>query len=47
MLGFDGEYPAGHPKDKNRKKSTVNHSLGKPIFLNFMNLSTIFFKDFN
>ena len=42
MLGSDGEYPAGDPKDKNRRKSTVNYSLEKPTFFNFMNLLTIF-----
>ena len=47
MLGFDGEYPAGHPKAKfwdvlvtNRKKSTAKHSIEKPSLLNLVNFST-------
>ena len=49
MLGFDGEYPAVHPKArfwrflvKNYKKSAVKHSIEKPILLNFVNLSPTF-----
>ena len=49
MLGFDGEYPAGHPKAKfwhflvnSCKKSAVKHTIEKPILLNYVNLSTIF-----
>ena len=30
---------------QNCKKSTVKHSIEKPILLNFMNLSTIFAQD--
>ena len=43
---FDGKYPAGHPKPKfrhfsakNRKKLAVEHFIGKPVLLNFVNLS--------
>ena len=46
MLGFDGEYPAAPQKAKfgwflvkNCKKSAVKHSIEKPSFLNFENLS--------
>ena len=46
MLGFDGEYPAVHPKAKflhflvkNCKESAVKHCIEKPILLNFLNLS--------
>ena len=49
MLGFDGEYPAALPKAKfwhfwvkNRKISAVKHSIEKPTFLNFVNLSPTF-----
>ena len=49
MLGFDGEYPAVHPKAKcwrflvkNSKKSAVKHSIEKPVLLNFMNLPPTF-----
>ena len=49
MLGFHGEYPLIHLKAKfwsflvkNCKKSAVKHSLEKPIFLNFLNLSPTF-----
>ena len=49
MLGFHDEYPAVHPKTKfsrvlvkNSKKSTVKHSIEKPIFLNLVNLSRTF-----
>ena len=49
MLGFDGEYPAVHPKAKfwrfsvkNCKKSAVKHSIEKPILFNFVNLSPTF-----
>ena len=50
MLGPDSKYPAGHPKTnlwrfsvKNSKILTVEHFiLEKPIWLNFVNLSTIF-----
>ena len=48
-FGFDGEYPAVHPKAKlwrfsvkNCKKSAVKHSIEKPISLNFVNLSPTF-----
>ena len=52
--GFDGEYPAVHPKAKfwrflvkDYKKSAVKHSIEKSIFLliynlNFVNLSPTF-----
>ena len=50
MLGFDGEYPAVHPKTKfwlfsikNRTKKAVKHSIEKVILLNFVNLSTTIF----
>ena len=46
MIGFDGEYPAVHPKAKfwrllvkNCKISAINHSIEKSILLNFVNLS--------
>ena len=46
MLGFDGEYPAAPQRAKfwwflvkNCKKSAVKHSIKKPSFLNFENLS--------
>ena len=49
MLGFDGQYLAGHPKAKlwrfsvkNRKKLAVKHSTEKPVLLNFVNLSKTF-----
>ena len=44
MLGFDGEYLAGHPKFslKTPKKSAVKHSIQKLILLNFVNLFTTF-----
>ena len=49
MLGFNGEFPAVHPKAKfwrflvkNCKKSAVEHSIEKPILLNFVNLSPTF-----
>ena len=49
MLGFDGEYPAGYPKaklwrffGKSCKKSTVKHSIEKPILLDIVNFSTTF-----
>ena len=45
-LGFDGKYPAVHPKTrfwrfsvKTHKKSAVNHSTEKPILLKFVSLS--------
>ena len=45
VIGFDGEYPAVHPKAKfwrllvkNCKKSAVNHSTEKPILVNFVNV---------
>ena len=44
MLGIDDEHAAGHPKDKSWQmniKSSVKHSIEKPILLNFVNLSTI------
>ena len=46
MFGFDGEYPADHPRGKfwqlkNRKKTAVKHSREKPILLNFVNLTII------
>ena len=44
MFGFNGEYPAVHPKFefwrfllKNCKKSAVEHSTEKSILLNFVN----------
>ena len=46
MLGFDSKYLPVHPTDKfsrftvkNCKKSAITHSMGKPILLNFVNLS--------
>ena len=49
MLGFDGEYPAIHPKakfwhfsGKSRAKSAVKQSIEKPILLNFVDLYAIF-----
>ena len=48
VLGFDGDYLIGHPKPnltfslKNCKKSTVKHSIQKPILLNFLNLFITF-----
>ena len=46
ILGFDCKYPAIHPKAKfwhflvkTYKKSSVKHSIEKPSFLNFENLS--------
>ena len=49
MLGFDGEYSAVQVKEKfwgflakNGKKSAVKYIIEKPIFLNFVNLSTTF-----
>ena len=49
MLGFDGEYSAGHPKAKfwcfmvkNLKISAVKHFKEKSILFNFVNLSTAF-----
>ena len=49
MRGFDGEYPAIHPKAKfwsflvqNCKQSAVKDSTEKPILLNFVNLSPTF-----
>ena len=49
MLGFDGEYPAIHPKAKfwhflvkSRAKSAVKQSIEKSILLNFVNLYATF-----
>ena len=49
IFGFDGEYPVVQPitkfwrfSVKNSKKSHVKHSIEKPFFLNFMNLSPTF-----
>ena len=49
MLGFNGEYTAGHPKAKflgilvkNWKISAVKNSIEKPILHNFVNLSPTF-----
>ena len=49
MFGFNGEYPAVHPKVKfwrfllkNCKKSAVKHSIEKSILLNFVNFSPTF-----
>ena len=49
MYGFNGEYPAVHPKIKflcfllkHCKKSAVKHSIEKPNLLNFVNLSPAF-----
>ena len=49
MLGFDGEYPAVHPKAKfwsfllkNCTKLAVKHSIEKPILFNFVNLPPSF-----
>ena len=49
MLGFDGKYPAVHPKAKiwrilvkNCTKSAATHSIEKPVLVNFVNLSPIF-----
>ena len=49
MLGFDGEYPAVHPKAKfwqfslkNHSKSTIKHCIENPILLKFVNLSPTF-----
>ena len=52
MLGFHGEDPAGHPRDKflyslekNPKTSAVKHSLEKPILLNFVSLCATFYSN--
>ena len=49
MLAIDCKYPAVQSKAKfwrilvkNCKKSAVKHSIEKPIFLNFVNLSPTF-----
>ena len=49
MLGIDGKATSRLPKRQiltvvlqNCKKSAVKYSLEKPMFLNFVNLSTIF-----
>ena len=49
MFGFNGQYPADHPKNqlltflgKTCKKSVVEHSVEKPILLHFVNFSTTF-----
>ena len=49
MLGFDGEVLSRPLKKQilteklqNREKSTVKHFIGKPMLLNFVDLSTIF-----
>ena len=54
MFGFDGEYPAGHPKStfwrfsvKNHKKLAVKHSVEKYVLLIFVNLSTHFIQDWS
>ena len=47
MLGLEGECPAGHSKSKfdrcSKKvgKTTVKHSLEKPILLSFVDLYTL------
>ena len=47
MFGYDGEYPTGPAyfdiSARKSRKLTVKYSKEKPIFLNFVNLSTIFF----
>ena len=50
IIGFDGKYPAVHPKAKflcfsvkTCKKSTVKQSIEKRILLNFMNSSATFY----
>ena len=46
MLGIDGEYPVGHPKDiltvalENCQKRAIKHWTRKYILPNFVSLST-------